>query len=295
MVVAKARISRMQVANHVFGWLAFVSLLALASGECVVRLDISPATKLTFAGTSQASIVPTPFPAELVETDAGPLKIGLSGSMYLKTAGSTCPTTAAEWLAAAASMQLTAAPSGFYYKPLSLFPPLLSTTVVGVPLNISNLELNMTLSSKGPAPATQDSPFRMNVNATVTHGYVYSNSPLTGGEQLQALADVTSFSTGKALLNLTQPSGAAAAAAAAKGQLQQLNLLLPEFKLEFVSKTSGVVGGRPWSGTFTFSLTGAVVGMKVTRPCGVLWKCGVTYGGLQGRVGWECSRSSFSC
>lgn len=281
MVVGKARISRMQVANYVFGWLAFVSLLALASGECVVRLDISPATKLTFAGTSQASIVPTPFPAELVETDAGPLKIGLSGSMYLKTAGSTCPTTAAEWLAAAASMQLTAAPSGFYYKPLSLFPPLLSTTVVGVPLNISNLELNMTLSSKGPAPATQDSPFRMNVNATVTHGYVYSNSPLTGGEQLQALADVTSFSTGKALLNLTQPSGAAAAAAA-KGQLQQLNLLLPEFKLEFVSKTSGVVGGRPWSGTFTFSLTGAVVGMKVHTA---MWGFVEVWGDVRGVAG----------
>jgi hypothetical protein len=261
MVVGKARISRMQVANYVFGWLTFVSLLALASGECVVRLDISPATQLTFVGTSQASIVPTPFPAQLVETDAGPPKIGLSGSMYLKTAGSTCPTTAQEWLAAAASMQLTAAPSGFYYKPLSLFPPLLSTTVVGVPLNISNLELNMTLSSKGPAPATQDSPFRMNVNATVTHGYVYSNSPMTGGEQLQELASVASVSTSKALLNLTQPAGAAAASKAdAKGQPQQLNLLLPEFKLEFVSETSGVVGGRPWSGTFTFSLTGAAIG-----------------------------------
>lgn len=32
--------------------------------------------------------------------------------------------------------------------------------------------------------------------------------------------------------------------------------MLPEFQMNFVSRTSGVVGGRPWSGMLTFSLTG---------------------------------------
>jgi hypothetical protein len=177
--------------------------------------------------------------------------------MYLKAAGSTCPSTPEEWLAAAGSMQLTSAPSAFHYKPVSLFPPTLATEVMGVPLNISNLELNITLSSKGPAPAAQDSPFRMGVNATVTHGFIYSNSPLTGGAQLQALAAVNSISASKALLNLTQPKGGPA-----QGSAQQLNLVLPEFKLTFVSKTSGMAGSRPWSGQLTFSLTGVWVGTE---------------------------------
>lgn len=72
-------------------------------------------------------------------------------------------------------MELTSAPSGFYYKPLLLFPPLIPTTVVGVPLNLSHLALNMTLTSKGPAPASEDAPFRMNVKASIMHGCVYSN------------------------------------------------------------------------------------------------------------------------
>jgi hypothetical protein len=182
--------------------------------------------------------------------------------MYLKTSNSTCPTTPQHWLEAAGSMQLTSAPSGFYYKPLLLFPSLIPATVVGVPLNLSHLGLNLTLTSKGPALATQDSPFRMNVIASVMHGYVYSNSPLTGGEQLQALTTDNSVSTSKALINITQPTGTAGAAGAqAAGGIagrgpQQLNLMLPEFRVEFVSRTSGVVGGKTWSGTFTFSFTG---------------------------------------
>lgn len=234
-----------------FVFLALVSLFAVARSECVVRLDINPATQLTFAGTSQASIVPTPFPLQVLDVGSGPPKIGLSGSMYLKTVGSTCPSTAQEWLAAAETMQLTAAPSGFVYKPISMYPQLLASEVMGVPLNISGLELNMTLSSKGPAPATQDTPLRMGINANITHGFVYSNSPLTGGAQLQALTANSSISTSRALLNLTKPAGKQA-----QGSAQQLNLVLPEFRLAFVSKTSGVVGGKPWSGSLTFSLTG---------------------------------------
>lgn len=246
-----------QLASLICVCLALTCLVAVARADCLVRLDISQATQLTFSGTSQASIVPTAFPVDVVDAGSGPPKIGLTGSMYLKAAGSTCPSTPEEWLAAAGSMQLTSAPSAFHYKPVSLFPPTLATEVMGVPLNISNLELNITLSSKGPAPAAQDSPFRMGVNATVTHGFIYSNSPLTGGAQLQALAAVNSISASKALLNLTQPKGGPA-----QGSAQQLNLVLPEFKLTFVSKTSGMAGSRPWSGQLTFSLTGVWVGTE---------------------------------
>jgi hypothetical protein len=209
----------MQVASLLRVWGFTWTLLVLASYGCVVRLDISPATQLAFSGTSLASIVPTAFPVELTDTDAGPPRIGLVGSMYLKTVDSTCPTTAQDWLKAAGSMQLTSAPSGFFYKPLLLFPPFIPATVVGVPLNLSHLSLNITLTSKGPVPASQDSPFRMNVNASIMHGYVYSNSPLTGGEQLQALTTNNRVSTSKALINLTQPTGTsgAAGAQAAKG------------------------------------------------------------------------------
>jgi hypothetical protein len=180
----------------------------------------------------------------------------MSGSMYLKTAGSTCPTTADEWRKAAGSLQITAAPSGFVYKPIAMFPPLLATEVMSVPLNISALQLNMTLSSRGPAPAATDSPFRMAVNANVTHGFVFSDSPMTGGAQLQALSANNSISTSRALLNLTRPAGQRQAAGPAQGSAQQLNIVLPEFSLTFNSKTSGMVGSRPWSGSLTFSLAG---------------------------------------
>lgn len=143
---------------------------------------------------------------------------------------------------------------GFLLQASAAVPPLIPTTVVGVPLNLSHLALNMTLTSKGPEPASEDVPFRMNVKASTMHGYVYSNSPLTGGEQLQALTTNDSASTSKALFNLTRHEGAAGSPAGQ--QPQQLNLMLPEFQMNFVSRTSGVVGGRPWSGILTFSITG---------------------------------------
>jgi hypothetical protein len=238
-----------------------LSLAAGAQGECLTRLDISRDSKLTFSGTSAVSLVPGAFPLQVQDVGGqGPPEIGLQGSMYLRTPG-PCTKTAAEWLEAAGSMQLTAAPSGFVSKPISMFPALLPTEVMGVPLNISGLELNLTLSSRGPAPAAQDSPFRMGVSANVTHGYVYSNSPLTGGAALQPLAANTnaSISTSRALLNLTRPAAGAGkkAGTAAGGSAQQLNLVLPEFKLTFNSQSSGVgAGGRPWTGSLTFSLTG---------------------------------------
>lgn len=251
-------------------WLVAITLglAAGAQGECLTRLDIRD-TKLTFSGTSAVSLVPGAFPLQVQDVgDQGPPQIGLQGSMYLRTPG-PCPKTAAEWLEAADSMQLTAAPSGFVSKPISMFPALLPTEVMGVPLNVSGLELNLTLTSRGPAPASQDSPFRMGINANITHGYVYSNSPLTGGASLQPLAANNSISTSRALLNLTRPAGAAAAAARASSA-QQLNLVLPEFKLTFNSQSSGVgAGGRPWTGSLTFSLTGAgscVLGLCVLTP-----------------------------
>lgn len=123
-----------------------------SGSSCVVRLDISPATQLAFSGTSQASIIPSAFPVTVVEPPEGAAapKIGLTGSMYLRTAApGPCPSTAAEWLAAAGSLQLSTAPDAFLYKPLALFPPLLATEVMGLPLNISALQLNMSLAAKG--------------------------------------------------------------------------------------------------------------------------------------------------
>jgi hypothetical protein len=196
--------------------------------------------------------------------------------MYLKT-GSTCPVTADEWRKAAGSLQITAAPSGFVYKPISMFPPLLATEVMSVPLNISALQLNMTLSSRGPAPAAKGSPFRMAVNANVTHGFVFSDSPMTGGAQLQALSANNSISTSRALLNLTRPAAQRQGAGPAHGSAQQLNIVLPEFKLTFNSKTSGMVGSRPWSGSLTFSLAGGYA-LHQGRWDGVRWPVGLCKG-----------------
>lgn len=259
-----------------------------AQGECLTRLDISRDSKLTFSGTSAVSLFPGAFPLQVQDVgDQGPPQIGLQGSMYLRTPGS-CPKTAAEWLEAAGSMQLTAAPSGFVSKPISMFPALLPTEVMGVPLNISGLELNLTLTSRGPAPASQDRPFRMGINANITHGYVYSNSPLTGGASLQPLAANNSISTSRALLNLTRPAGAAAAAAGKKAgasSAQQLNLVLPEFKLTFNSQSSGVgAGGRPWTGSLTFSLTGAGSCVLCVLTPGVWVLCPARQGGRKGSV-----------
>jgi hypothetical protein len=162
---------------------------------------------------------------------------------------------------------LTSAPSGYHYKPLAVSPPLLPLSVLGVPLNMSALELNMTLRSSSAgnskAAAGNGEPLSFGVNASVLHGHIYSNTPLTGGPQLQPLGPAVSVSTTPARLNLTAPGGGSPAGSA--GSAQQLIIVLPEFKVTFEGKTYGVAGGKPWSGSLTFSLSGACVcGVGVT-------------------------------
>lgn len=212
------------------------------------------------------------------------------------------PAHAAALIAAAAAPARSACMSGNHQPPPATPPPPPNTTqappahraarqhkmphthqvtpdsmqlqVTGLPLNITDLQINMTLSGSGPADAAGALP--LSVDADVLGGRVFSDTPLTGGPQLQALPRQSSRSTASALLLLSRAGSSSSSAAAAAPAPAQLTLQLQRLNLTFVSRTSGSVAGRPWTGSLTFSLSGplnltGVVGCPV--DCGTRGRC----------------------
>lgn len=251
-----------------------VSLMVAAAGaaagaDCLVKLEVSP-SRLAFAGESAASVMPgAGFPVAVAGgKDDAPVAISLAGAMWLRVGGAAaCPTSQAGWrdaLAqahAAGGLTLTSGASGYHYAPLALSPPTLPLAVMGVPLNMSAMQFNVTMrssASSGGAAAPRAGPggsvpLALDVNATVAQGYVYSNTPLTGGPQLQPMGQSNSLSTASGSINVT---GAAAGSGKAGSGPSLLTLSLQDLNLTFVGKTYGVAGGKPWSGSLTFSLAG---------------------------------------
>lgn len=117
--------------------------------------------------------------------------VGFTGAMYLQSDTLTkCPRTTAEWRAAAPKLRLTSSPSPFVYAPLEVFPPMLQAGVFGLPLNFSNLAINLTLGPDGRAPPTA-AGVPMRVDAEVVNGFSFSNTSYTGGAKLDTMRDQT--------------------------------------------------------------------------------------------------------
>lgn len=177
---------------------------------------------------------------------------------------SKCPQDLQGWLAAAKALSITSAPSPFHYKPLHLFPESLQLEVMGVPLNLSSLALNVTLS--GNAASGAANPVKLGVNATITDGYAFSDTILTGGPQLQRFVGVPpSVSSSNANLAIIK-----------QGSTNSLSITLSNFNVSFVGKTSGVMGGKPWTGSLIFSFSGplTMTGMLgCPKDCGDFGRC----------------------
>lgn len=243
----------------------FAAFLVSASADCRLRLDIDTnSTVLDFTGVSSASLVPGPgFPVGLKDSEN--TRIGLSGPMYLDLPStSKCPQDLQGWLAASSGVIITSAPSPFFYKPLTLYPESLQLEVMGVPLNVSSLALNLTIS--GSAASGSANPVKLGVNAAITDGYVFSDTVLTGGPQLQHLSGIPpSASSSNANFAITK-----------QGTSNHLSITLPNFNISFVGKTSGVMSGKPWSGSLAFSFSGpfkmsGVLGCP--KDCGNFGRC----------------------
>ncbi len=167
-------------------WMVWSMLSSATQGAptCQLRFDVLPnATKLTFEGYSTYSIIDGQFPIVMMDPSA---RVGLEGPMYATLPGA-CPAVKDErgWLAAARQLLLTSAPNPYVYQPLEVFPSVLEAGVFGLPLNFSNLEVNLTLAAKGQAGAAQGqaNQLPMAISAVVTSGWAFSNTSFTGGER----------------------------------------------------------------------------------------------------------------
>eukprot|EP00878_Enallax_costatus_P017086 GHUV01017939.1.p1 GENE.GHUV01017939.1~~GHUV01017939.1.p1 ORF type:complete len:398 (+),score=66.01 GHUV01017939.1:141-1334(+) len=243
----------------------FFACIVSSSAECRLRLDIDTnSTVLDFTGVSAASLVPGPgFPVDLKDPEN--TRIGLSGPMYLNLpSASKCPQDLQGWLAAASGSIITSAPSPFYYKPLTFYPESIQLEVMGVPLNVSSLALNLSIS--GSAASGAANPVKLGVNATITDGYVFSDTVLTGGPQLQQLTGIPpSASSSNANFGIVK-----------QGSSSYLSITLPNFNISFVGKTSGVMGGKPWSGSLSFSFSGPLKMSGILgcpKDCGNFGRC----------------------
>jgi hypothetical protein len=238
-----------------------------AHGACLVRLDITNSS-LAFSGTSAASLVPgSGFPVTIKDDS---MTIGLEGPMYFSLSGTeVCPTTTAGFQQAAASMSLMSAPSGYIYKSVVLYPPVLPAGVMGLPLNISNLAFNLTITAAAPAPAARSSTgaIPVTVSSHILEGYVYSNSPLTGGAQLQPIADnIISTTKGTAELSLQKNDIGSSI----------LTLTVPDFSMNFLSETAGIVSGKAWNGSLKYSFSGPLTLSGIVncpKDCGNFGRC----------------------
>jgi hypothetical protein len=279
-----ATMARIQVLLVLFGCL----LAALpAADSCLIRLEIG-SSSLAFSGASAASLMPGAFPVAPIDVDT---RYSLVGAMWARIPGSSCPPANQQaWAKAIAAgpITITSAPSPYHYKPLEVSPDL-QLAVMGLPLNMSSLSLNVTLTSK---PGATAAALPLTVAAVIADGYVFSDTVMTGGPQLQQMAPERSSSAATASLSVTPPP---------PGQQQGafLNITIPDFNVTFVGKTAGNVGGRPWNGSLTFSLAGPVQLsglLGCPRDCGPYGRC-VTVNNSTAAIGSAAAAAngSYAC
>ncbi|KAF8061171.1 ABCG2 [Scenedesmus sp. PABB004] len=237
--------SRARSALAIAVWAA---LATLGRAGCSLRLEGDGG--MQFSGASAASMVKGAFPVAPADPETA---ISLSGPMFLTLPGDApCPDTEAAWAAAVPRAVITSAPSPYVFRPLRVSPDALRLVVMGLPLNMTGLAVNLTLAGR---PTAGGGGFA--VSGGVAEGHVFSDTPLTGGPQLQAMA--------------ATPAAPTASPAAVSVKRGALNITLPRLNLTFVSETSGSVGGKPWTGSLTFSLAGP---LTLTAALGCPGGCG---------------------
>lgn len=175
-----------------------------ASAACRMRLEVlEPNSTVVFKGYSTYSTVnsgKSQFPISLFDSNT---TVGLSGAMYIQSeALKDCPETAEGWAEAAPQLVITSAPNPYIYQPLVVYPDTLLAGVMGVPLNFSNLAMNLTLGPSSDASAAAAAPRKaaggsaagpvaMELAATIMDGYSFSNTSFTGGAKLDAMRNQT--------------------------------------------------------------------------------------------------------
>jgi hypothetical protein len=232
------------------------------------------------------------FPAKLNNPDT---VLGFRGAMFASAPGAPeCPPGATGWAALAGApggLQLTSAPSPYDFSPLELIPEMLYANIFKVPLNISRFALNVTLGPAGPAPGgAPPGAVSLPVAAAVADGYVFSNSSVTGGAQLNPFVGVPPY------------------AGATEGVFSEVDadggrwvvLTLPNFTVNFNSKTSGQFKG---DGTLDFSFSGPLVlraPLGCGRDCGPRGRCKASGGNgttpaCECECGWGVSPRTGAC
>jgi ABC-type multidrug transport system ATPase subunit len=267
----------------------------------LLRFDVDSAlSSFSFSGQSAYSKVgngKTSFP--VTQKPAVPLTLqgALWGGLVSGGAGasSACPPPTAEaWRAALPRLRLASGPSPYAFEPLRLTPSQLYLSVFGVPLNISGLEYNLTLTGGGKGGAgaggAGDEAGILAVSATQLAAYVFSNTSLTGGAKLDPMGGekFTGF-TRPVKVELVEDDGAAAAAkknknktvaATSASSLPSIVLTIPGFNLTFASNTSGSSVAGEGFGTLRTMLNGTLV-LRAALPtpscppggCGPYGRC----------------------
>jgi ABC-type multidrug transport system ATPase subunit len=247
-----------------------------------LRFDVDSAlSSFSFSGQSAYSKVAqgkTSFPVTLKP----PVPLTLQGALWggLVDGGDGdndgCPTDASEWRAALPRLRLASGPSAYAFEPLRLSPPSLYLSVFGVPLNITGLEYNLTLSG-APIPAAAGAassrsppppPGTLAVSATQLGAYVFSNTTLTGGAKLDPMGGEKATGFTRAVRFEIDDGGGgtggsknatAAAATASQSSPPSIVLTIPGLNLTFASNTSGSSVAGEGYGTLRTTLTGTLV------------------------------------
>ena len=215
--------------------------------------------------------------------------VGLRGAMFASAPrAAACPATAAGW-AALGGLTFASAPSPFVFAPLGVVPDPLLANIMKLPLNLSRLEVNLTL---GPT-AGAGSGGRTPVRADIVRGFVFSNTSVTGGPRLSPMRTNGPF------------EGAAGAPRAEERTVdgeRWLYLTWPDFSMDFGSKTDA---GEQFkgSGTFDFSFKGPLVlraPLGCPKDCGPHGRCkagagAATTPACECECGWAPSPRTGAC
>lgn len=225
------------------------------------------------------------FPARLNDPSA---LVGLRGAMYASApAPGGCPASAAGW-AALPGLALASAPSPYAVSPLDVVPNPLFANIMRLPFNLTDFAVNLTLGPAGPGGAAA-AP--LPVRGALAGGYTFSNTSVTGGPQLNAMTTEGPSATA---------SAAAFEEASADGR-RWLYLRLPDFSLEFKSRTQASQQFRG-EGTFDFNFTGPLVlraPLDCAKDCGDHGRCAPGARGgaatCECECGWAPSPATGAC
>lgn len=273
----------------------FILLLCCVIAQaCVIRLDLDPSTsQLNYSAIAVCSINRVSNITSALSPRPGSAPIGLSGSMFLRVDGAPeCPSTLEAWATALVSTTLSSSPSPLIYKPLDLYPPLLSVFpgALPFPVNFSGLTMNIDFGNiSTPTRGPSQLEFTTGVRGQLTAGQSFSNDPVcSSGPTLQAMGGESFTNTTQGVLKLLETNGA-----------RELVLSFPAFAMKLVSVTERPA--RNAVGILTHMYEGSVTMKAVLncpRYCGDFGKCVATKStsyACQCECGWALDPSTGQC